>query len=378
MRLLEFQGKELLSAYGIKILKGLLIEKADDALNLPFPCVLKAQVPVGGRGKAGAIASVDGPEQAVTAARRILAATVKGWPVSALLAEQLAPAGREIYLSLLVDGRSGDPVILASAKGGMDIEETARQDPDAVLRRPIDPFLGVRDYDVRAIARHIGTNAKKLSPVLQSLWVLFRSADASLVEINPLLETDTEFLALDAKIILDNPAGFRHGEDFKRLSAEAARLDTRPRTASERLAEAGGITYVPLQGDVGLIADGAGTGMLTLDLIHSEGGSAANFCEMGGLSNAPTMCETLRMVLADDRLRVVVVSLIGGMTRMDDMAQGVLDYLKTPGVRQIPLVVRMCGTKADVGIPMLREAGVAVFEDLVSAVREAVKPAGRK
>jgi succinyl-CoA synthetase beta subunit len=378
MRLLEFQGKRLLRDYGIRVPHGTLIDRAEDLRALSFPRILKAQVPVGGRGKSGAIQRVDCLEDAETTARRILSMEVKGWPVRALLAEKPAPCGREIYISLLPDCRSSEPVVLASAEGGVQIEEAARRECGAVLTRRIDSFLGICEHDVRAIARHIGVDAAKLSPVLQSMWQILRKDDASLVEINPLLETPNGFLALDAKIVLDDRAAFRHRAKFDKLLKEAALLDARPRSTSERLAEAAGITYVPLSGSVGLISDGAGTGMLTLDLIQAEGGLAANFCEMGGLSNSKTMCETLRVVLADEKVESIVVSLIGGLTRMDEMAEGVIAYLGDPQSRRVPMVVRMCGTGADVGIPMLHEAGVSVYEDLLSAVRDAVALAGGK
>ena len=375
MRLLEFQAKRILKDRGIPVPKGVLVSSPEDLNQITLPAVLKAQVPVGGRGKAGAIRRVNQPKEAQTAVQELFASTVKGYPVAALLAEEPVEIKREVYLAYLIDKQANLPLLMASSAGGVDIEEVARSSPSQIVKKHVDPVLGVQDYMVRSLAKALRIDdTRSLWSLIQAMVTLFHEIDASLVEINPLAITSGGMVALDAKLILDDKAAYRHKELFETLQSEQKRLDRRKKTRPEELAEGTGVTYVPLDGDIGMIADGAGTGMLTLDLIHEFGGRAANFCEMGGLSNAETMEKAIEVILANPRVKVLLIGLIGGMTRMDEMAEGIVQYIQKTK-RDFPMAIRMVGTKADVGKAKLQEVGIEPFEDLSAAVGAAVERA---
>jgi len=375
MRLLEFQAKRILKDRGIPVPKGVLLSSPEDLNQIALPAVLKAQVPVGGRGKAGAIRRVNQPKEAQTAIQELFASTVKGYPVAALLAEEPVEIKREVYIAYLIDKQVNLPLLIASSAGGVDIEEVARSSPSKIIKKHIDPILGVQDFMIRSLAKALKIDdTRSLWNLIQAMVTLFHEVDASLVEINPLAITSGGMVALDAKLILDDKAAYRHKELFETLQSEQKRLDRRKKTLPEELAEGTGVTYVPLDGDIGIIADGAGTGMLTLDLIHEFGGRAANFCEMGGLSNAGTMEKAIEVILANPRVRVLLIGLIGGMTRMDEMAEGIVQYTQKTK-RDFPMAIRMVGTKADVGKAKLQEVGIEPFEDLSAAVEAAVERA---
>jgi succinyl-CoA synthetase beta subunit len=339
-----------------------------------FPTVLKAQVPVGGRGKAGAIRIVREEEEGPSVLKDLLGASVKGYPVQALLAEEVIEAERELYVAYLIDKRENLPLLMASPEGGVEIEEVAKRSPDKIIKKHIDPFIGFQDFIAWPLAKALDIDFNWFRRVVQNMVQLSHEKDATLVEINPLAVTANGLVALDAKIILDDKAAYRHQDLFSALRAEQKELDKRLKSQSELLAEGTGITYIALDGDIGMIADGAGTGMLTLDLIHEYGGQAANFCEMGGLSNAEAMEKSIEVILANPRVKMLLIGLIGGMTRMDEMADGIVQYIKKTK-RDVPMVIRMCGTKADVGKTKLKEVGLDAFEDLSQAVRTAVERA---
>jgi len=372
MRLLEFQAKRMLQEHGIPVPKGVLMTSPGEMNKVTYPSVLKAQVPVGGRGKAGAIQIVRREEDGAAMVKKLFDATVKGYPVQAVLAEEWVEIRKELYLAYLIDKENNLPLVMASAEGGVEIEEVARKNPERVIQKHIDPFLGLQDFNLRPLTKALKAEFQSLRALVEAMVRLFHEQDATLVEINPLAVTAKGLVALDAKIVLDDKAAYRHEELFKSLQAEQRGFDKRVRSPSEELAEGTGITYVPLDGDVGMIADGAGTGMLTLDLIHQYGGKAANFCEMGGLSNAETMEKSIQVILGNPRVKVLLIGLIGGMTRMDEMGEGIYQYLKKAD-RRPPIVVRICGTKADVGKARLKEVGIEAYEDLSAAVQDAVR-----
>lgn len=374
MRLLEFQAKRLLSECGVPIPKSVLVKSQDDLENLSFPVVLKAQVPVGGREKAGAIRIATEPKEAVAIAAELLTCDIKGYPVQVVLAEEQVEIKRELYLAVLVDKLACLPLIMVSATGGVDIEEVARESPEKIVKRHLRPFVGLQDYIVRYLARYIGLEdqLEGFRRIVSRVYSIFCNYDATLVEINPLAVTPNGLVALDAKILLDDKAAYRHEDLFVKLQEEQRQAAKSGKTRAEQLAEESGITYVPLDGNVGIISDGAGTGMLTLDLTEDVGGQAANFCELGGLAGAESMLQALEVVSASPHVKVVLISLIGGLTRMDEIADGILNYLEQYG-KSKPLVIRMCGTKEEVGKARLRTAGIETFEDLETAVRAAVK-----
>ena len=376
MRLLEFQAKKLFSDVGIPVPTGTVVTTPEGLSSLRYPAVLKSQVPAGGRGKAGGILIAQDARQGVRLGTEMLTASIGGIPVSALLCEEVVRAERELFLSLMIDASARQWVLLAGAEGGIDVEHLFQTHVDRFFRRVLDPAGPVHDFVLRAMARSLRlTDPSHLRPVVQGMLRLARDHDATLVEINPLAETRAGLVALDAKVILDDKAHFRHREMLHRLQAEQDALAPRTRSLADERARNRGLRYVPMDGDIGVISDGAGTGMLTLDLIQDAGGRPANFCEMGGLSNAQTMREAMETVLADPRVKVLLIGLIGGLTRMDDMAQGIVDYLEANRL-SVPVVVRMCGTQEEVGLARLQSAGISATDNLEQAVLHAVELSG--
>ena len=368
MRLYEFQAKRIFAEHGIPIPESSLLTTPADVVELALPAVLKAQVPVGGRGRAGGIRIADDKAQAELAVQDLLGTELRGHSVGAILAERKTDILREIYLAVLLDQRANQVMVMANAAGGVDIEQVARQNPEKIVTKHLDPFLGLPQFAIRTVAKALGMqDAKEFPAVLQAMVDILWTYDATLVEINPLAETPNGLMALDAKVVLDDKAAFRHADLFARLQEEQKMLDHRIRTCAEQLAEEHDLTYVLLDGNVGLIADGAGTGMLGLDLIQDAGGHPANFCEMGGLANAEVMCQAIEVVLANPRVDALLITLIGGLTRMDEIADGIVQYLQQHMV-QVPLVIRMCGTQEELGKATLQEAGIEAFDDLPTAV----------
>ena len=375
MRLLEFQAKRLLAEKEISIPKGALISSPNDLQKIVFPALLKAQVPVGGRGKAGAIKRVEQAQEALPVLDEMLASTIKGHPVQAVLAEDPVEVIGEVYVAYLTDKQANMPLLMASSAGGVDIEEVAHTTPELIIKRHIDPFVGVQDYELRFLAKALQiVDLQAFADFIRKICAASQELDATLLEINPLALTPSGLIALDAKILLDDKASYRHQQLFSQLKDEQKKFDRTAKTKAVELAEERQINYVSLKGNIGMIADGAGTGMLTLDMIYDMGARPANFCEMGGMANAEIMQRTIEVVLADKRVEVLVISLIGGLTRMDEMAEGIVRYLKDND-QSVPIVIRMCGTKADIGLPMLRGMGLDAFEDLATTVRTAVEQA---
>jgi len=368
MKLYEFQGKSLFREAGIPVPKGAVVT-ASDRSGLFAPSAVKAQVLSGGRGKAGGVLLASTMEEAEKAVGSILSMELKGEPVKAVLVEEKMNIRAEYYLAVTFDGEAGTPLFMASASGGMDIESVAEHAPEKILKLPVDSLWGLTDYKIREMADFLGyENKKEFASFARKLWNLFREKEAVLVEINPLVVTDSGLVALDAKIEIDDDAKPRLKELFKRNLSEQASI-----TGKGADADHGTITYVPLDGNVGLISDGAGTGMLTLDLIRDFGGSAADFCEMGGLTSPEVMYSAMDQVFSDKKdIRSLLVVLIGGFNRMDEMADGITAYLRDHSV-SIPLVVRLCGTMEEEGKTMMKEAGLPVYDDLRTAVADAVR-----
>jgi len=377
MRLLEFQAKRLFLEHGIPVPRNILLESSSNLENLPYPVMLKAQVPAGGRGKAGAIRSVADANEAALVLGELLNTPIRGNLVRAVLAEEKVEAQKELYLAILIDKLARLPVIMASAAGGIDIEQIARERPAQITTKYIDPFIGLSDYTVRYLAKRIGIekDLPDLGKLTRSLFDIFRGYDCTLVEINPLAVTSTGLLALDAKVVLDDKAAYRHGDLFRKLEHEKTRSQQANSSKAERLANDKGITYVSLDGDVGMISDGAGTGMLTVDLIKDAGGEAANFCELGGFGGKESMQQALEVVLANPRVKVLLISLIGGLTRMDEVADGIVAYVEGHELA-VPLVVRMCGTQEQAGRATLQAVGIKAVDDLPTAICTAVETAG--
>lgn len=372
MRLYEFQAKRLFASAGIPVPESTLLTLPEQASDLPFPVVLKAQVPTGGRGKAGGIKVAMERAEAGPMMDDLLGSDIRGHTVRAILAESMSEIQREFYVAVLFDKGSNQVVVLGSAEGGVDIEQVAKECPKKIVQRALGPFMGMPDFTVRAVAKELGIKERgQFGSILKAMHGLLWSHDATLVEINPLAETPDGLLALDAKVTLDDKAAFRHANLFAELAREQQGLEQEAPTDAERLARERDITYVLLEGDVGLIADGAGTGMLTLDLIQDAGGRPANFCEMGGLASPEVMCQSIEVVLANPNVKALLITLIGGLTRMDEMAEGIVKYARCHEA-SVPIVIRMAGTQEDVGKATLEQAGFGTFDDLPAAVESIV------
>jgi succinyl-CoA synthetase beta subunit len=351
--LFEYQGKQLLARFGVPVSAGEAVETVDDAVaaaeRLGFPVVVKAQVQVGGRGKAGGIKLADSGDQTRQHASSILGMDIKGHVVRTVWIEKASDISEEYYASFTLDRAAKKHLGMVSAKGGVDIEAVADEDPGAIARVHIDPLVGIEDYHCRQLVFGARLNPAARTgaiAVLKQLYKAFVALDADLVEVNPLILTpDGRVHALDAKVSLDDNAAFRHPE-FEALRSLSS-LDPRERAARER-----GLNYIGLDGEVGIIGNGAGLVMSTLDVVNQAGGKAANFLDVGGGAGAKTIANALEVITADPKVRSVLINIFGGITRCDLVAQGILDGFGTIDVK-VPVVVRLDGTSAEEGRAIL-------------------------
>jgi succinyl-CoA synthetase beta subunit len=374
--LYEYQGKELLRRFGIETLEGSVAGSPEEARaaaeQFGGTVAVKAQVLTGGRGKAGGIKVVKEPEDAEKAARQILGMEIKDHTVRQVLVEAGAEIESEMYLSILVDRAEKKPLILFSIEGGVDIEEVAETNPEAVVRIYIDPLLGLLPYQIRELTFDAGLEgdvAKGVGKTLNNLYKAFTESDASLVEINPLVATsDGRVLALDAKVTVDNSSLFRHSDIAELHDVEAA-------DPEEQRAQEAGLQYVKLDGDVGILGNGAGLVMSTLDVVAQAGGDPANFCDVGGGANAEKISEALDIVTANRQVKSVLFNIFGGITRGDEVARGLLGALERSEI-DLPIVVRLDGTNAEEGRQILAEntpENVYTEETMLDAARKAVE-----
>jgi succinyl-CoA synthetase beta subunit len=377
MDLYEHMGKDLFARAGIPVPRGIVAATADEAAaatrELGGRSVVKVQVQAGGRGKGGGVVLVDSPERAAEEAGRMLSEGFKGTAVTRVLVEELLPIAAEFYISILLDRSSGDYLAMMTAEGGVDIEELARTRPDALRRVHIDPMLGLRTYHVRELTGLLPAEAREGgADVLRKLYTLLRESDATLVEINPLvLLQDDRVVALDAKVSIDDNALFRQ-------EALAELRDAFPIDPIERRAKDAGLQYVKLDGEVGIIGNGAGLVMSTLDVVAQAGARAANFLDVGGGASADTMATSLELILSDPAVRAVLINIFGGITRCDVVANGVLDALGRLDAR-VPIVVRLDGTNAEDGRRILTEAAhprIVAADTMLEAARRAAELSG--
>jgi succinyl-CoA synthetase beta subunit len=354
MDLYEHQGKDLFRRFQIPTPRGVVAETSEAAAEatreLGGRTVVKVQVQTGGRGKGGGVALVDSPERAADEAGRMLRDGFKDMPVTRVLVEELLPIASEFYTSILLDRSSGEYLAMMTAEGGVDIEELARTRPEALRRVQVDPLLGLRMYHVRELAGTLPLEAREgAAGVLRKMFELLVECDATLVEVNPLvLLEDGTVCALDAKVTLDDNALWRHEE-----LAELKRAF--PIDPVEARAKEHGLQYVKLDGEVGVIGNGAGLVMSTLDLVAQAGAKAANFLDVGGGASADTMATSLEVILSDPSVRSVLINIFGGITRCDLVAAGILEALKRIDAR-VPIVVRLDGTNAEDGRRILAKA----------------------
>lgn len=356
MDLFEYQGKELLRRFEVPVPEGRVArtpeEAAGAARGLGGKVVVKAQVQAGGRGKAGGIKLADSPEQAQEVAASILGMDIKGHMVKRVLVERAGNIEAEYYCSLLVDRSRRDFLAMMSAKGGIDIEEVAATDPAAISRVNIDPLLGMSDFHARRLV--FGANLDEAArpgaiSLLPKLFRAFVQLDASLIEVNPLVLTgEGRVVALDAKVSIDDSAAFRQPL-FDELKA-AHEVPEQERIAKEK-----GLNFIKLDGDVGIIGNGAGLVMSTLDVVKAAGGEPANFLDVGGGAGADVLSAGLEVITSDPGVRSVLVNIFGGITRCDLVAEGIIDALERLDMK-IPIVVRLDGTNAEQGRKMLTDA----------------------
>jgi len=375
LKLLEYEAKEYFRKHGIPTPQGRMVttprEARDYAAGLSKPVVVKAQLPVGGRGKAGGVKFAYTPDEAAESAEALLGMSIKGLKVERAYVEEKLSILNEIYLGVTVDRRNKAYVVLASGEGGMDIEEVAALAPERIVRHLVDPVLGLRSYHANLVAKKVGYRGRKMhqfAAIVESLYKLALEMDAELTEINPLAEIEDGFTAADAKLNVDNNALFRHSELEERL------LESYKGELTEREIEARslGLTYVELDGNIGVIGNGAGLTMATLDTVMLHGGSAANFLDLGGGATSERISEAAEFVLRDERTKTLLVNVLGGITRCDEMAEGVVVARREVAFEK-PVVVRMMGTNEEEGRRILKEAGIETLGSMEEAAELAVK-----
>jgi len=360
MKLREYEAKKVIKEYGIPVPAGLLIRSADELsprmAELGDRFVLKAQVDVGGRGKVGGILMAD-PSNALATAKELFAKKIKGLPVKEILAEQRLEIGHEYYLSITVDRSTKQPLILFTEAGGVDIEITAKEHPDAIRKVTANPLM--RDIPPFLLRELLGAAPKEIGAVVSKLYRVFLEKDALLAEINPLVTTPKGVFAADAKIIVDDNALARQGFAINRDLTER-----------EREAEKHGFSYVELDGTIGVIGNGAGLTMSTLDLIGFYGGKAANFLDVGGGAESERVMHAVRLVASVPSVKVIVVNLLGGITKCDEVAKGIIDA----GISQ-KVIVRLAGTNEAQGRAMLLAKGYEMLDTMDLVVKKAVEVA---
>jgi len=377
MKLHEYQAKGLLREYGIPVPDGAVAESPEEAQRIAkdigCPVMIKAQVLVGGRGKAGGVKMARDPYEAAAHARAILGMSIKGIVVRKVLVARAVDIAAEYYVSLTVDRTSRTVQCIASASGGMEIEEVAQKQPEKIVRFGLDPAAGLlkeKHRDALGRAFPGAAVATQAWEIVSAMYRLFSEKDCSLLEINPCALTPAgRLVAADAKLIFDDNALYEHPELEAYRSAEEY-------SAEEMDARANGLSYVGLDGTIGCIVNGAGLSMATMDLIKYFGGSPANFLDVGGSSNPEKVLNALRIILKNPRVEAVLINIFGGITRCDDIARGILMARERIALR-VPLVIRLIGTNETEGRALLSGAGIDAYDDLADAVKSVVARAGK-
>ena len=372
MKLHEYQSKRIFSDYGIPIPKGDTAtsptEVREIVKRIGGPVVIKSQVLVGGRGKAGGIKMAKNGDEAEKLARQILGMNIKGLTVDTVLVDQAVNIKQELYLGIVIDRTLQQPVFIASTEGGIEIEEVAKTNPEAIIRLPVDPQIGLMDYQARGLAFNLGlrrTFNNQFVQIVKGLYRAFIHSDASLAEINPLVVTEEEqLLGVDGKIVLDDNALLRHPH-------LAELRDKQEETPAEREARLAGLSYVKLDGEIGCMVNGAGLAMATMDIIKRYGGEPANFLDIGGGAKADKVATALRIILSDPKVKAVLFNIFGGITRCDEVAQGILAALNEVE-SDLPMMARLVGTNEEEGRRILAEANFPSASTLGEAAQKAV------
>ncbi len=381
MDLFEYQGKQYFARFDIPVSPGRIVTTVDEAVaaadEIGYPVVVKAQVQVGGRGKAGGIKLAANADEARTHAGNILGMDIKGHVVHRVWVERATDIAREYYASFTLDRGAKQHLGMVSARGGVDIEQVAAEEPEAIARVHVDPARGLSDADARTLVDRAGLDEQARSGAAQVLTKLYRcfvDGDCDLAEVNPLvLTTDGRVHALDAKVTLDDNAAFRHPEwdEFRDVQLQA--MDPRDRLAKEK-----GLQYVGLDGNVGIIANGAGLAMSTLDVVQQVGGKPANFLDIGGGANAEVMAGALEVINTDPKVQAIFINIFGGITRGEEVANGIVQALQRVEIKA-PIVVRIDGTNAEQGRAILQEHEsdrLVAQPTMLDAARKVVHMAG--
>jgi succinyl-CoA synthetase beta subunit len=373
VKLHEYQSKQIFGRYGIPVPVGEVASTPEEARaiaeRLGGPVVVKSQVLVGGRGKAGGIKVAKTPQEAEEKARQILSLKIKDLPVERVLIDPAADIKHEIYLGAVLDRANRKVALMASAAGGVDIEEVAATTPEKIITIRIDPLTGLTDYQAREMAFGVGftdpNQQRQFIDIAKKLYQVFMETDAGLAEINPLaIVGDGKLMALDGKIDLDDNALFRHPDlaQLRNLSEESE---------AERQAREAGLTYIDLEGTIGCMVNGAGLAMATMDVIKLFGGEPANFLDIGGGAKADKVTAALRIILSDPNVNAVLINIFGGITRGDEVARGILEALNQVQTK-VPMVVRIAGTKAEEGRQLLASANMTTANSLAEAAEKVV------
>ncbi len=379
MDLLEYQGKQLFARHDVPVPSGRPATAVDEAVEaaeaIGYPCVIKAQVLIGGRGKAGGIKVAQNRAEAEEHAGAILGMDIRGFTVHEVWVEAASDIAEEYYASVVFDRSAKRPLILLSKEGGVEIEEVAEANPDAIARLHVDPLLGFQDFHGRRLAFEAGIDADLIRPIgamLAKLYAAFVAEDATLVEVNPLIVTsDRKVLALDAKVTLDDNALYRHPDN-------ALLRDTENEDPQEKAAREQDITYVKLDGNVGILGNGAGLVMSTLDVVKYAGGEPANFLDAGGGANAEQITKAVEVILANEKVTAVLFNIFGGITRCDEVAKGLIEAFAQIKP-EVPFVVRLDGTNDVEGRKLLSEAAlpnVHAESTMLGAANKVVELAG--
>jgi len=373
MRLYEFESKIILKEFGVPVPRGFVISQDEmtsvSALKLNVPWYLKAQVPVGGRGKAGGIIEVGDAGEAKKQLPSIFNKTINGYEVGKILIEEAVSSTREFYLSIAVNREMRCYSIIAGSEGGMDVEEIAKTKPATILKLSISPLRKISDFDILSVSNHFGLPFEQIRPIVLALYDIALGLDAELVEVNPLALTKHGLVALDAKILIDDNALYRQPVLME--------LPPRGRNKEEEAATKLGLSYASLDGDIGIIGNGAGLTMATMDLLRSKGGSPANFLDLGAGAKSDKFREGVSFLVQNERIKVIFINIFGGMTRCDEVAKGIVDAVSEIRIKK-PIVVRLAGTNAEEGARILEKVGIATFADPLEAASRVDSLAGGK
>lgn len=378
MKLLEYQAKEIFRDYEIITPKEQVTICLDEALlvadQIGYPCVLKAQVPVGGRGKAGGVKVVRSKEDLIEKANQIFGMVIKGCKVDKVLVSQAIEFSSEFYISLTLDRGSKKLIFIISPAGGVEIEEISKTNPEKIFKMEIDLILGIKSYQAKQIWEKTFENSIQKPTfydfynLLSTLNRIYFEQDATLVEINPLIISQSRLMALDAKILIDDNALLLHQNFISKAQENAEE------TLQEKMAREANLTYISLDGDIACIVNGAGLAMATMDVVKHFGGEPANFLDIGGSSNPEKMIHAFNIIQSNPKVKSILINIFGGITRCDDIATGLLKAIENSTLN-IPLSVRLVGTNDKIAQQMMKEINIDVFTDMNSAVKDSVEKA---